>query len=66
MYIHNVFMQLRTTEGVIKEKLELTELEWQVAMKKYGPLQASEDDPFKESDEKEMIEIPVQIEISPK
>ena len=38
MYAHNLFMLLRVFEGVLREKLELTEQEWQIASKRYGPL----------------------------
>ena len=36
MYIHNLIKQLRTTEGIIREKLEINDQEWEHALQKYG------------------------------
>ena len=36
MYIHNLIKQLRTTEGIIREKLEINDQEWDKAVEKYG------------------------------
>ena len=33
-------MWLRGLEGIMKEKLELNEKEWEQAMKRYGPLRS--------------------------
>ena len=38
MYIHDLLQKLRVTEGIVREKLKLTEIDWQSAVKKYGPL----------------------------
>ena len=38
MYIHNLFKHLRTTEGIIRERLRLTDYDWKVATQRYGYL----------------------------
>ena len=38
MYIHKLFKHLRTTEGIIRERLKLTDEDWKVAASKYGYL----------------------------
>ena len=36
MYIHNLFKHLRTTEGVIRERFQLSDHDWRIATHKYG------------------------------
>ena len=38
MYIHNLFKHLRTTEGVIRERLSISDQEWRLATQKYAYL----------------------------
>ena len=38
MYIHNLFKHLRTTEGIIRERLRLTDYDWKLATQRYGYL----------------------------
>ena len=36
MYINNVLTKLRVSEGILREKLELSKKDWKQAKKKYG------------------------------
>ena len=38
MRIHNLMKHIRTIEAIIKEKLDLSNVEWKNAMKRYGTL----------------------------
>lgn len=38
MQIHNLLQHLRTTEGIIRERFDLCDNDWEKAHKKYGPL----------------------------
>ena len=42
MYIHNLFKHLRTTEGIIRERLQLSDQDWRIATQKYGFLRFQE------------------------
>lgn len=38
MYIHNLFKHLRTTEGIIRERLNVSDQDWRLATQKYAYL----------------------------
>ena len=38
MYINNVLTKLRVSEGILREKFELSKKDWKEAKKKYGLL----------------------------
>ena len=42
MYIDSLLMQLRTMEGVLREKLELTDADWRKAKRQYGVIRATD------------------------
>ena len=42
MYIDSLLMQLRAMEGILREKLELTDADWRKAKREYGMIKASD------------------------
>ena len=44
LYIHNLFKQMRVTEGLLRERFNLDKKAWKEAFKKYGPLKQADFD----------------------
>ena len=59
MYIHNLFKYLRTTEGIMRERLNLTDEDWKLASEKYAYLKLAHRRKRKKD------EVPIQEEEEP-